>query len=413
MTAEQPLESLVTEVQAWLEEHWDPGLLVRDWWALVAEAGWSKPQFPVEHGGRDLPPKAETIVRRTFDAHGALPPPGGLGHLMAAPTLVAEGSPEQIARYVPSTLRGTVGWCQLFSEPGSGSDMAAATTRAVRDGDHYVVTGQKVWTSQAKESDFGMLLARTDWDAPKHDGLSWIVLPLDQPGVEIRPLREMTGRSYFNEVFFDGALCSVGDVVGGEGAGWRVAQTTLRFEKAGIGPDGTFSMLPHPGPKGGNLDRRAGDAIVGEAVAFPRLDVDDLIELARTRGVAGDAIVRQGIAQLVAMTRTSIWNTRRARAAAGRGEALNMTNLGKVAGHRIALHTTAVANHIAGPAGTLADADGLLDGLFTESTLASAAVRIGGGTDEIQKNVIAERLLGLPREATDRTVPFKDLPRNS
>jgi alkylation response protein AidB-like acyl-CoA dehydrogenase len=406
-------DPLVLELERWLDSHWNPDLVVRDWWSMIADAGWSKPQLPLEHGGRGLPPKSETMVRRSFEAYGALPPPGGLGHLMAAPTLVAEGSPDQIARYVPAILRGTVGWCQLFSEPGSGSDMAAATTTAKRDGDHYIITGQKVWTSQAMESDFGMLLARTDWDAPKHHGLSWMVLPLDQPGVEIRPLREMTGRSYFNEVFFDGAVCAAQDVVGGEGNGWRIAQTTLRYEKAGIGPDGTFSMLPHPGPKGGNLDKRAGDAIGGEVVAFPRLDVDDLIDLARARGLADHPVVRQGIAQLIAMKRTSIWNTRRARSAAGQGEALTVASLGKVAGHRIALHTTALATLLAGPAGTLADADDLLGGHFAESILTSAAARIGGGTDEIQKNVIAERVLGLPRDHQSRDVPFRDLPRNT
>ena len=138
--------------------------------------------------------------------YGALRPPGGLGLLMAAPTILTHGTPEQIERLVPPILDGRVAWCQLFSEPGAGSDLAGLTTRAVRDGDRWIINGQKVWSSQALESDYGMLLARTDLDRPKHHGISWFAFPLDQPGVTIRPLREMTGDAVFNEVFLDDAV---------------------------------------------------------------------------------------------------------------------------------------------------------------------------------------------------------------
>ena len=156
-------------------------------------------------------------MRSAFAAFGALRPPGGLGLLMAAPTILAHGTPEQVDRLVPPILEGQVAWCQLFSEPGAGSDLAGLTTRARRDGDRWVITGQKVWSSQARGADYGMLLARTDFDVPKHKGISWFAFRLDQPGVTIRPLREMTGDAVFNEVFLDEAVCDDADLDRGRG----------------------------------------------------------------------------------------------------------------------------------------------------------------------------------------------------
>ena len=420
MTAPRPAgdadlaATLGPQVREWLEANWNPDLRVRDWWELVAQAGWSKPQFPVEHGGRDLPTKAETVVRATFKLHGALPPPGGLGHMMAAPTIITEGTPEQVARHIPPILRGQVGWCQLFSEPGAGSDLASLTTRAVRDGDNYVVTGQKVWTSQAMEADFGMLLARTDPDVPKHKGITWLVLPMNQPGVDVRPLREMTGRAWFNEVFIDEAVASADDVVGGVGGGWRVAQTTFLFERSGIGPDGTYSMLPHPGHKTGNLERRAGDLIGEEPPAFAKLEVEDLIALARSYGRDRDPVIRQEIARLVSLRRTSVWNDRRIRANPDARTASGMASVGKLLSGAYSRGSVRVANEIVGAAGMLQGHDGPLDGVVAEATVASGGAGIGGGTDQIMRNVISERVLALPREPrNDAQIPFRDLPKNT
>ncbi|MFI5043780.1 MAG: acyl-CoA dehydrogenase family protein, partial [Acidimicrobiales bacterium] len=161
------------EVRAWLADNWDPDLEVTDWWRVVAEAGWTAPHFTPQQGGRGLHRRASATVRSAFAAYGALRPPGGLGLLMAAPTILTHGTPEQVERLVPPILDGRVAWCQLFSEPGAGSDLAGLTTRAVRDGDRWIINGQKVWSSQALESDYGMLLARTDLDRPKHHGISW------------------------------------------------------------------------------------------------------------------------------------------------------------------------------------------------------------------------------------------------
>jgi alkylation response protein AidB-like acyl-CoA dehydrogenase len=252
--------SLEAEVVSWLKEHWDPALSVEQWWRLVGRAGWCAPHFKVEEGGRGLSRSSERQVRALFAAHGVLQPPGGLGLLMAAPTILKHGTSDQIARHLPPILEGRLNWCQLFSEPGAGSDLAGLSTRAVRQGDRWVIHGQKVWSSLAHEADCGMLLARTNPDAPKHGGISWFAFSLDQPGVTIRPLREMTGEVMFNEVFLDGALCDHADLIGGENNGWAVTQTTLFFERTGIGAGGSHAAFPAPGPKGGMLGRCAGDA---------------------------------------------------------------------------------------------------------------------------------------------------------
>ena len=242
------------DVAKWIDANWDPDCGVREWWAQVAAAGWSAPHFPVEWGGRGLPARALRIVRETFQEQGALMPPGGLGFLMAAPTISTHGTQDQIDRLVPPIYDGTVAWCQLFSEPGSGSDLAGLTTRAVRDGDRWVISGQKVWSSMAVEADYGMLIARTDFDVPKHAGISWFALPLDQPGVTIRPLREITGHAMFNEVFLDDAVVDHANLIGGENNGWAITNTTLMFERMGIGAGGTMTSFPPAGPKGGFLD---------------------------------------------------------------------------------------------------------------------------------------------------------------
>ena len=201
---------------------------------------------------------------------------------MAAPTILTHGTPDQIDRLVPPILDGRVGWCQLFSEPGAGSDLAGLTTRAVRDGDRWIINGQKVWSSMAREADYGMLLARTDFDVPKHAGISWFAFPLDQPGVTIRPLREMTGDAVFNEVFLDDAECADADLIGGQGNGWAVTQTTLYFERSGIGAGGAHAGFPAPGPKGGTLGRRAGDAALDDVPGTDlTLSVNDLVALAQ------------------------------------------------------------------------------------------------------------------------------------
>jgi alkylation response protein AidB-like acyl-CoA dehydrogenase len=401
---------LAREVTAWLEEHWDPALSVEAWWRLVGRAGWSAPHLPVEEGGRGLPRSADRQVRALFAAHGALRPPGGLGLLMAAPTILRHGTADQIARHVPPILEGRVNWCQLFSEPGAGSDLAGLSTRAVRDGDRWVITGQKVWSSMAHESDYGMLLARTDPDVPKHAGISWFAFSLDQPGVSIRPLREMTGESLFNEVFLDGATCDSADLIGGENNGWAVTQTTLFFERTGIGAGGSHAAFPNPGPKGGMLGRRAGDA-AGDAppVNDKVIAFGELLELARQMGRNGDPQIRQKLARLWSYVQVGNWNARRAKAEARSGGGAAVASIGKISQTRIMKLSAEIALDLLGPAGMLAGESGVDHGRFVNAFLFARASSIYGGTDEIQRDIAAERTLGLPRERRpDKDVSFSE-----
>jgi alkylation response protein AidB-like acyl-CoA dehydrogenase len=396
---ESSIEELRAEIRSWLEQHWDPSLSVEEWWRIVADAGWTAPHFTPDQGGRGLHRTAANTVRAEFAQFGALRPPGGLGLLMAAPTMLTHGTPEQIARLVPPILKGRVNWCQLFSEPGAGSDLAGLTTRAERDGDRWIINGQKVWSSMAMQADYGMLLARTDFSVPKHNGISWFAFDLDQPGVTIRPLREMTGDAVFNEVFLDDAVCADVDLIGGAGNGWAVTQTTLFFERTGIGAGGSHAGFPVPGPKGGMLGRAAGDA-AGDAVpgGDQILQLPDLVALAQSRGRGGDPHVRQAIARLYTCSKLGQWNAQRAKAEATKGGGITVANLGKITQTLIVKQSAELVVDILGPEATVTGPDGVQGGRFARAVLFAPASSIYGGTDEIQRNIIAERTLGLPRE---------------
>jgi len=331
---------------------------------------------------------------------------------MAAPTILSHGTTEQIERFVPDVYNGAVGWCQLFSEPGSGSDLAGLTTRATRDGDHWVITGQKVWSSMAMEADYGMLLARTDLDAAKHAGISWFAFPLDQPGVTVRPLREITGHALFNEVFLDEAVVEDRDLIGGVNNGWAVTQTTLLFERTGIGAGGTMSGFPPPGPKGGFLDLRAGDAAgaLQPDTVNKVLSVDELLELARSCGRDADPVIRQKLARLISYTRTGDWTAKRAVPEMARGRGAGLPNVAKLAQSRISKLSTEIACDVLGPAAALWAPDGPVSGRYAEALVFSVASSIYGGTDQIQRNIIGERALGLPREPDpNRGLPFREV----
>jgi alkylation response protein AidB-like acyl-CoA dehydrogenase len=320
---------------------------------------------------------------------------------MAAPTILAHGDAAQIERFVPPILDGSHKWCQLFSEPGAGSDLAGLSTRAERDGDQWIITGQKVWTSGAQDSDMGMLLARTDPSVPKHGGISWFAFSLDQPGIDIRPLREMTGRAIFNEVFLDGAVCHAQDLIGGQGNGWNVARSTLLFERAGIGVGGGYSGHPVPGSVFGNLTRRAGDAAADEpppGTVVVSLEFDALLALAREVERTDDLIVRQALARLWSYERIGNWTAQRTREDAARGVVSAGVNIGKLAQSRLIKASAQFGLDLLGPAGMLWGEQAPAGGVFAEAMVFSPASSIYGGTDQIQRNVAAERSLGLPRE---------------
>jgi alkylation response protein AidB-like acyl-CoA dehydrogenase len=333
---------------------------------------------------------------------------------MAAPTILTQGTPEQVARHVSPILEGRLGWAQLFSEPGAGSDLAGLTTRAVRDGDRWIITGQKVWSSQAMMCDYGMLLARTDFDVPKHKGISWFAFKLDQPGVTIRPLREMTGDAVFNEIFIDEAVVDDADLIGGEGNGWLVTQTTLHFERTGIGAGGGMAGFPHPGPKGGMLGLRAGDAaLIRPKDSKLTLGYEDVSALATQFGRSGDSVLRQELARLYSDTMTGLWNAQRGKAEAKLGGGQAVASIGKLTQTRIVKRAAGIGMAVTGPHGTLAGDDGVEGGAFAKAMVFSPGSSIYGGADEIQRNIVAERTLGLPREPTpDRDRPYGDVLRD-
>jgi alkylation response protein AidB-like acyl-CoA dehydrogenase len=425
-------DSLVEEVRAWVSDHWDPDLTLAEWWERLGTAGWSAPSLPEGSYGRGLSRSDAVRVHAEIAALGAAGPPSGLGLLLAAPTIVAHGTPEQVETYVRDIVTGQKAWCQLFSEPGAGSDLAGLTTRAIRDGDEFIVTGQKVWTSVGQTADLGMLLARTDFDAPKHQGITWFAFDMRQPGVDVRPLKELTGHALFNEVFITEARVGVDAVIGGVNTGWAVANTTLANERAGLGAGGGLGGgLASPGQVAGQLSLRAGDFAQGTR---PRSDRQRrspstsklYVDLARGAGKSEDPIIRQQLAQLHIREELGRLNAERLKAArAAGGDIAGMANIAKLAMSDIVRLQRDLGLQIMGPAGTLhgytdEDRKALEEAtgnpflpMVTTSALYAQAPSIYGGTDQIQRNIIGERVLGLPKEpGTDWSVPFSSLPRN-
>ena len=409
-------DELRSELDAWLADNWDPGISVREWWGRLAAARLSNPTLP-EPFGRGWGRGETRVLVEAIRAAGAIGSPAGLGMLLAAPTILEHGTPDQIERFVPAILNGTDAWCQLFSEPGAGSDLAGLQTKAVRDGDEWIVTGQKVWTSEGSHADLGMLVARTDPESPKHRGLTWFAFDMAQEGVEVRPLREMTGRSLFNEVFIDGARVPHANVIGELNDGWRVTNTTLMVERAGIGGShGLAFAAAHPGTVAGHLDRSAG-TFRGKRLALAAGGVgagtfNQLSEEARTRGRRGDPVVRQELAALhtdLEVMRLSAMRSRQKSQRTG-GEG-NLAKLRMTAALRRA---RSLASTILGADMTLWGDEAATDGVLQEMTVFSPAPSIYGGTDEIQRNILGERVLGLPREpGPDPATPFRELPQNA
>jgi alkylation response protein AidB-like acyl-CoA dehydrogenase len=398
------------EAAAWLREHRDPDLRVREWWALLAESGWGFPSWPREWFGRGLPPEQVAAVRQAFLEVGAIGPPASLGQQLGGPTLLAHGSPELQRRFLPGLACGHEFWCQFFSEPGAGSDLAGLQTRAVRDGDEWVVNGQKVWTSGAQWADRGLLVARTDPDLPKHQGLTYFVIDLDQPGVEVRPLHQMNGAHGFNEVFFTDARVANDRIVGQLNGGWSVAVTTLMYERF-------MSALPsaQPGARLGMLDARAGDVASGrlrserEGAGVAAI-AQAVIEVARTLEKEADPVVRQRLAQLAALEEVNrLAGLRAAAARAGQGPGSG-GSVRKVARSNLARLGSDVGMEVLGANGMLVGPDTPGEGRLQRMALSSPGTSIAGGTDEIQRNIIGERVLGLPKEPRlDVDVPFREL----
>ena len=412
------------EAAAWLAEHWSPSRPRAAFLEEVVDSGWAAPTWPADWFGRGLRPEEAKEVVEQFRRAGA-PGAGQDVHNLWANTLLAHGTDALKRRLIRPLLLGRVGMCLLYSEPGAGSDLAAVATRADRDGDEFVVTGQKVWTSGATKAEYGMLIARTDWDVPKHQGLSFFFFPMRQPGVEVRPIRQITGESLFNEVFIDGGRVPADNLLGPLNGGWRVLQTALAYERSVIGdvargprkvqpPADRSAPAPAPSGEGeasGQSDGPTdGDSPMGSGgVGGAEFD---LVGLARRQGNWDDPHVRQMVMKVHILRQVNRWNASRAKAQLAQGTASSILSLGKLAMSRILHEGAHVQRLILGPEALLDGADHPDGDAANFLSLNAYFTSIGGGTDQIQRNIIGERVLGLPKEPeVDRDVPFRDVRR--
>jgi alkylation response protein AidB-like acyl-CoA dehydrogenase len=365
-----------------------------EWYPVFARSGLVVPTWPAEYGGLDLTPDVARLVDAELRPYnlGRLNP---LGLNLAAPALFAHGTQEQRLRFLPPIVRNEERWCQLFSEPGAGSDLASLATTAVLDGDEWLVTGQKVWTTWAHQSDFAVLLARTDADAPKRKGVTYFLLDLHQPGVEVRPLRHIGGEVEFNEVFLDRARVPDAQRVGDVGDGWRVAGSTLSGERQMVSGEGS-----------GGVDR-----IGGAGTAH-------VLELARRRDAAADPVTRQALVRVYSEERIRAWTNERVRGQLRAGRTPGPeSSIGKVHQGELNQRIQELAVGLLGMDAMAweSDAAEYASTLPFElrGMLRSRANTIEGGTTEINKNVLGERVLGLPREPDPwHGRPWREVPRS-
>ncbi len=356
----------------------------RAWQRTLFDAGWAALTWPTSAGGQGRPPICQSIFNQEQSAFGVTSGPLLIAIGMVGPTLLRHATPAQQERFLPPILRGDELWCQLFSEPGAGSDLASLATRAERDGDEWVVTGQKVWTSAVSRAQWGILLARTDPDVPKRAGITYFLVDMASAGIEPRPLRQMTGDAHFAEVFLDEVRIPHANVVGEVNGGWGPAKTTLTAERG---------------------------AIAGGSTG---VDADALIRLAQQRGRSGEGVLRD---QLVsAHIRQEILRFLRYRTLTAVSQGTRPGAEASImklayAEHLSALTATALA--IQGPQATLEGEHLPARGMWSKRFLHSPSVHIAGGSDEIQRNIVGEQVLGLPQEpSVDRDVPFRDLARS-
>ncbi len=359
----------------------------KEFQAKLYDAGFVGITWPEEYGGQGLSNAHQQAFNE--EASSFELPQGtftiGLG--MCLPTVLEHGTEEQKKRYVRPALRGDEVWCQMFSEPGAGSDVASLQTRAVRDGDEWIVNGQKVWTSGAHYCDYGILIARTDPDQPKHRGITMFIADMKAPGVTVKPLRQITGGSNFNEVFFDDVRVPADNMVGDYNDGWRCSITTLMNERVAIGAGG-----------GGGGGGRAGG-------------VAALVRAAKDSGLNADPVLRQEIADLYIKSTVLGYIGLRIRAAVKTGRSPGPEgSVAKLYGALLARKTADVGIAIAGAGGQAWDPDDATGNRWAMSVISAPSSGIAGGTNEVQRNIIGERVLGLPKEPqVDRDVPFREI----
>jgi len=408
--------SVADEAMQWFQRNWDPDLTLGEWWKALAESGWAVPTWPSNRFGRGVTSDEAKDVRSARSAAGAVGPPSGIGVMMAGPTIVDHGTQEQCERFLPKMISGEEIWCQLFSEPGAGSDLAGLQARAMRDGDEWIVNGQKVWTSGAQFSKWGILIARTNTDVPKHEGITYFVMDMEQEGVEVRPLKEMTGGATFNEVFMSDVRIPHADVIGDVDRGWTVAVTTLAHERNSLGASamggggGAMIGMNALDTRVGDLAGGGGGAMGGMALAFG--GGGDLIKgLPALVGRADDAVLRDQVMQIYTLMELARFTGLRTAAAieAGRGPGPEVST-GKLMASKIVSGIREVGLSALGADGQLMGESTPLGGMLQQLALFSPAISIAGGSDQIQRNIIGERVLGLPREPrVDKDLPFSEL----
>ncbi|MEM7078865.1 MAG: acyl-CoA dehydrogenase [Pseudomonadota bacterium] len=362
----------------------------KKWQKIKAEAGWACLMWPSEYGGRGASPIQNVIWGQEEGRYAKLSGTFIIGQGMCAPTMMTYASEEQKQRYLPKLASGEEVWCQMFSEPHGGSDLAGLRTRAVKDGDEWVINGQKIWTSGAHHSDYGILITRSDPDVAKHKGLTMFFLDMKSPGVKIVPIKQATGNSEFNEVYFDNVRIPDAQRLGEVGDGWRVSLTTLMNERLAIG---------------GSI-----------ATGFP-----EIYELARNTTIDGapaveDPAVRNRLADWYVKSAGLKNTAARAISALSKGEMPGPENsIGKLVAGGMMQDIAKYALDLQGKAGLLMDPD-FAEGAarFQAMLMRSPAVRIEGGTDQILRNIIGERVLGLPEDMrADKGIPFSEIPTGS
>ena len=379
------------EANNMLAERDDPDTITRAkaWQATKKDNGWAVLTWPKEFGGREATP-IQSVIWNQEEAKYRVPPNiFGIGLGMLGPTIMAHGNEEQKQRYLRPMLRGEEIWCQLFSEPSAGSDLAGLRTSAVREGDDWLINGQKIWTTGAQYCKWGMIVTRTDPTAEKHKGITYFIVDMQAPGIEIRPIRQINGLSGFNEVFFTDVRVSDSNRVGAVNDGWRGAVTTLMNERHSIGGGGAG------GP-----------------------DFSDLLELAEETTVGGrraidDDAVRQRLARFYIRLKGLQYTGYRTQTALSRGQTPGPeSSIGKLVGAPLRQDMASFAIDLQGVAGAMSDRERAPDqGAWQQMYLGAPGLRLAGGTDEILRNIIAERVLGLPPEIrADKGVAFKDVP---
>lgn len=359
----------------------------RAWQQAKAASGYAGITLPPSVGGRGGSSIEQVIFAEEEASYRVVRiTPIHVGLTFALPALLKHGTPEQLERFAGPTLRGELLWCQLFSEPGAGSDLAALGTRAVRDGDSYLVNGQKVWSSWAHHADFGILIARTDPTVAKHKGLTFFIVDMRSPGIEVRPIRQISGKSDFNETFLTDVRIPAEMRLGAEGEGWAVTMTVLMNERLGSAKE-----VEHYSVR--RVIERAAAVRCGDMAMIDRPDVQE--HLARWY------VQEQGIKYFRWRLQTQLSKGQRPGAEAGVSKLLFTNRLQQ---------TAAYAMEMLGYAGVVADPDDLNQAMFFDNYIWSSALRVAGGADEVLRNQIAERVLGMPSEIrADKDVPFENL----